>query len=112
MQEADPNLGDVDIDAFIKEHGLNQNLLAKAAHVSQSTVSRARKGTPERNGRARRRLFIYIHNHLRLRDEAPVKKKDVLRAFNRVWGTWDAHASAIAKVVGALDGLRPLRKEG
>ncbi len=106
MQEADPDLGQ-----FMSRHGLNEARMADLAGVSQATVSRALRRPPKRAGRARARLFTYIHEEMKREGLAPADKSEVLKAFERVWGTSKAHAAAIAKVVGALDSLRPSDKE-
>jgi predicted transcriptional regulator len=110
MQEVNTAL--VDVGAYMAAHGLSQTRMAKAAAVSQATVSRALRGVPERTGRARSRLFIYIHEEMRRSGTVHGPKEQVLQAFDRIWGTSDAHASAMAKVIEALDGLRPVAQEG
>lgn len=100
-----------DLRAFMNGRGLNEEKLAKLAHVSQATVSRALTGSAKRMGKARSLLFTYIHKELRREGLAHVAKSEVLKAFERVWETSDAHAAAIAKVVDALESLRPHDKE-
>lgn len=95
----------------MSRHGLNEARLADLAGVSQATVSRALRHRPKRAGRARVRLFTYIHEELQREGLAHADKSEVLRAFERVWGASEAHAAAIAKVVGALDSLRTSDKE-
>jgi len=38
---------------------------------------------------------------------AHADRTHVLQAFDRIWGTSQAHAAAVAKVIDALDALRP-----
>jgi len=87
--------------------------MADLAGVSQPTVSRALSGSPKRNGKGRSRLFIFMQQELKREGLAHAGKSEVLQAFERVWDASEAHAAAIAKVVDALDGIRPLdKKEG
>ena len=101
----------VDLRAFMDRRGLNEAKLASLAGVSQATVSRALTGSPKRTGKARSLLCIYIHNELKQEGLAHAEKSEVLKAFERVWDTSEAHAAAMAKVVDALEGLRPHNKE-
>jgi transcriptional regulator with XRE-family HTH domain len=108
MQRAKPNLR-----AFMAKRGLTEAAIAKLAGVSQPTVSRALRGSPKRTGKGRSRIFTFIHQELDREGLVHAGKSEVLQAFERVWGASEAHAAAIAKVVDALDGIRPLdKKEG
>jgi hypothetical protein len=106
MQDASSQLRE-----FMRRKGLNQSQLARLATVSQSTVSRALSAA-WRRGAAQQRLFIYA-------DIAPPSsprmrggRRQVIRAFDQIWDGSDDHATAVAKVIDALSGLRPAdRKE-
>jgi transcriptional regulator with XRE-family HTH domain len=95
----------------MRRRGLSEAAMACAAGVSQATVSRALRHSARRTGKARAKLFSYMHQELNREGLAHAEKSEVLKAFERVWGTSEAHAAAIAKVVGALDRLRPSDKE-
>lgn len=105
----------VQLREFMAKRGLNQVQLARQANVSQSTVSRALRRTPKHYGRARHNLFTYARI-----TEPPVGRSDkersgikqVLAAFNRIWDGSDAHAAAVASVIDALEGLRPVVTPG
>jgi|ERR1700733_15949254 len=98
------------VRAFMRERGMNQQELAVSAKVSQSTVSRALQRGAQRAGRGRKQLFIYIENEYR-KDAATGERlpKAVAGAFYRVWDGSPPHATAIARVIKALRGLRPKR---
>jgi predicted transcriptional regulator len=103
MQEADSELL-----AYMTANGLNQIEMARQAKVSQPTISRALKGgLRKRRGKAYIRIFTYIHKKNRRAGVLRVDRNEVLQAFDRVWGASKAHAAAVAKVIDALDGLRP-----
>lgn len=102
MQEESVKLG-----KFMTMHGLSQQSLATAAKVSQSTVSRALQGACQRHGNARHKLCIYAG----LREPIPRYTgksgiKRVVEAFTGIWDGSDAHASAVARVIEALAGLK------
>jgi transcriptional regulator with XRE-family HTH domain len=107
MQENDSELL-----AFMTAKALNQAQIAKRARVSQATVSRALKGgARKRRGSAYIRLFTYIHKENRRAGVAHANKDEVLQAFDRIWDASHAYAVAVAKVINALDGLRPSQIE-
>jgi DNA-binding LacI/PurR family transcriptional regulator len=92
---------------------LNQTTMAKRAGVSQATVSRVLTGaTRQRQGRAYIKLCNYIHQQNRRTGAVRAKKEDVLQAIDRIWDTSQAHATAVVKVIDALDGLRAQGREG
>jgi len=97
---------------FMKSRHLSQAIVAKAAKISQSTVSRALKGHFERQGKAKARLFIYMQQESRA-DVLRGKGKDkVVNAFQSIWDGSEEHASAIAKIINASKGLRPEKRSG
>ena len=94
--------------AFMREHRLTQEALARRAGVSQSTVSRALTNAPMRHGEARSRLFAYASIHERQsRDEAHGSRR-VLNAFKLVWDGSEGHADAVARIIEATADLRPM----
>lgn len=94
--------------AFMKAKSLNQTQMARRAGVSQPSVSRALKaGTRKWSGSAYVKIFKYIHRKTRRMEAAHADRGHVLQAFDRVWGTSQLHAAAVAKVIDALDALRP-----
>jgi transcriptional regulator with XRE-family HTH domain len=92
----------------MRENGWSQAELADKAGVHQSTVSRAIEGRAARHSKARHRLAVFVEQLQRV-DQGTGKDgaKRVMRAFNEVWDGTDAHAASIAKIIGALAGLRP-----
>lgn len=99
------------VRTFMNKRGLNQVQLAKLAGVSQSIVSRALRHAAKRGGRARNKLCIYIQEELGAELESGVGKDRVLTAFDQIWDKTEAHATAVAKVIKALNGLRPPNAE-
>ena len=100
------------LKAFMEDRHLGQVELARAAGVSQSTVSRALSGLPLKHGRARSKLFAYAQ----LTDpyqQVPPRKgpQRVMTAFHRIWDGTDDHANAVAKIIDALEDLKPARKK-
>jgi transcriptional regulator with XRE-family HTH domain len=96
------------IREFMQKHGWSQARLAAKAGVHQSTVSRALEGITERHSAARHRLALYVEGF------GPTTRRSkeggaelVVKAFNRIWDGTDAHAASVAKIIGALAGLRP-----
>jgi predicted transcriptional regulator len=90
---------------FMEKAGLSQSQLAKQARVSQPTVSRALSKEPGRSGRARNKLFIFIHN--KSSSNGGQKQGVVMQAFERIWDGSAVHAEAVAKVIDAMQGLKP-----
>jgi transcriptional regulator with XRE-family HTH domain len=99
------------LEAFLRDRSLSEQQMAEMAGVSQSTVSRARHGSPQRHGGARERLFTFLENELNGSATAGSGRDQVLNAFDRIWDGSEVHATAVAKVIQALDGLRPMEKQ-
>jgi len=92
---------------FMARDGVNQVQVAKNAGVSQATISRALKGSPERRGKARVRLFTYVRAELARQKHDGQALAEVVRAFEGIWDGSEVHASAVARVIDAMDGLLP-----
>ena len=92
----------------MRKNGWSQAQLAAKARVHQSTVSRALEGITQRHSKARHRLALYIEEKEPTdRGSTEGGAKRVVNAFNRIWDGTDPHAASIAKIIGALAGLRP-----
>ena len=99
-------------------NGLTQEVLARNANVSQSTVSRALKSVPKRYSEPWRKLFTYAA----IIDENTDKStgvgngstaggiKRITSAVQEVWDGSDESARAIANIIHALGGLMPKRE--
>jgi transcriptional regulator with XRE-family HTH domain len=96
------------VRAFMRERGCGQQELAKNAGVSQATVSRVLTQVSQRAGKGRRRLFKYIESEYWRQSGSGAA--DVTNAFQRIWDGTPEHALAVAKVIDALEGLRPLKE--
>jgi DNA-binding MurR/RpiR family transcriptional regulator len=96
-----------DVREFMAREAISEATLAKQAGVSQSTVSRAIAGVGVRYGAARSKLFTYIHNHS---IAVPPKKgvQRVVTAFERIWDRTEEHAAVVARIIDALESLRPV----
>ncbi|MBZ5561682.1 MAG: helix-turn-helix domain-containing protein [Acidobacteriia bacterium] len=93
---------------FMAKRGLSQELLARRAGVSQSTVSRALRGGAVRHSRARHRLMSFARvagPTLDTSTKGGISR--VVEAFNEIWDGSTAHADAVARVIEAMVGLRP-----
>jgi transcriptional regulator with XRE-family HTH domain len=95
---------------YMRKKGFSQARLAVKAGVSQSTVSRALRRSAGRHSQARHRLLVYA----RVEEFYPDLSTDdgtesVVRAFNKIWDGSKAHAISVAKIISALQGLRPAR---
>ena len=97
---------------LIQSRHLSQKSIAKAAKVSQASVSRALRGHIERRGRARARLFNYIHQELQNEVLSGTGKEKVIKAFEKIWDRSEEHAAAIAKIIRASGGLLPAKRLG
>ncbi len=95
---------------FMAKAGWSQEKLAKKAGVSQPTVSRALARQAARNSRARHRLFSFIHKW-----RPPARGPGqgiVLQAFERIWDGSEVHANAVARIIDAMQGLKPAENGG
>lgn len=88
------------ITALLARRGITQGDLAREANVSQATVSRAISGKAIRGGRARARLFIYIHS-------LPPAPQRAIDAVQQVWDGSGAHEDALAQLIRASGELWP-----
>lgn len=95
--------------ACMRANGWSQAELAAKAGVHQSTVSRALAGRSGRHSKARHRLAVFVE-HTQRGEQASKEggPKRVMRAFNRIWDGTESHAASVAKIIGALAGLRPV----
>jgi transcriptional regulator with XRE-family HTH domain len=98
--------------AFMESRHLSQKFVAKAAKISQSTVSRALHGEIDRQGSAKSKLFIYMQKELRAEGMQGKGKEKVVNAFEAIWDGSEAHAIAIAKIIKASQQLRPVQRSG
>lgn len=101
-----------DLLTLIQSRRLSQKSIAKAAKVSQASVSRALRGHIERQGRARTKLFNYIHQELQNEVLSGTGKEKVVKAFENIWDGSEEHAAAIAKIIRASGGLLPANRLG
>jgi transcriptional regulator with XRE-family HTH domain len=90
----------------MQRRGYSQSTLARAAGVSQSTVSRALQGKHERQGAALLKLFSYAGLIRATEAQGGGSEERVLNAFQRAWDGTEAHAEAVARVIDALGGLQ------
>ena len=98
--------------AFMESRHLSQKVVANAAKISQSTVSRALNGEIERQGGAKSKLFIYMQKQLQAEGMQGKGKEKVINAFEAIWDGSEAHAIAIARIIKASQQLRPVRRSG
>lgn len=92
--------------AYRKAKGLTQKELASKAGVSQSTVSRAERSSPVRNGQAHGQLVSYMQHMGAPTGEA----EPALTAVRETWDGTEAHAEALATLIRAS--LKLWRGEG
>jgi transcriptional regulator with XRE-family HTH domain len=85
------------IFAYRRAEGITQKALAQQARVSQSTVSRAERSLPIRDGEARNRLFTYMQRVRPTTDDA----EPALTAVRETWDGTEAHAEALATLIRA-----------
>jgi altronate dehydratase len=106
------------LEEFMKDRHLSQVDLAKAAKISQSTVSRALARETTRQTKAMSRLFVYMQEQLRSQALSGIRaqplsgkgKAKVINAFEAIWDGSDIHASAIANIITASRDLRPIKR--
>ena len=100
-----------ELQRFMRDRHLSQTVVAEAAKISQSTVSRALHGKAERAGAAKTRLFTYMQKVI---GEVPRGRgtDKVVKAFESVWDGSEEHATAIAKIIHASRELRPIQRSG
>ena len=90
------------------ERGMSQAELARNAVVSQSSVSRLLSGRPrKRRGKAAALLCSYVENASRDSGREKAGRDRVVQAVDRIWNASEAHASAVASIIDALEGLLP-----
>jgi transcriptional regulator with XRE-family HTH domain len=97
---------------FMRERHLSQTVVANEAKISQSTVSRALKGTLEREGPAKAKLFTYMQQVTGTEVLRGKGKERVVKAFESIWDGSEEHATAIAKIINASKELRPIQRSG
>lgn len=75
-------------------------------------MSRALEDLPKRSSKVRDRLFKYANIQLRpVREVTFVGRNRVINAFEKIWDGSEAHAAAVAKIIEALEGMRPSESE-
>ncbi len=109
MQEAgrEARLLASSIADVLKREGISQAELANQIGISQSSVSRALGRPTKRRGRAHARLVAFMHQ-----GGAGKGRDRFEEAFLRVWDGSPEHAEALARIIAACGGLRPIRPEG
>jgi transcriptional regulator with XRE-family HTH domain len=98
------------LSAIMKANNLSQGDVAKAANISQSTISRALTRPLQRQTDARKRLCKYMQQ---FQGGAAAEGKDkAIEAFETIWNRSEPHARAIAAIIKATVGLLPTESEG
>lgn len=95
------------LQSLMDERGIGQIELAKAAGVSQATISRALSRGYIRRSKARSRLEGYLAKTAYKLHKPNKLPLDVTDAIRDVWDKTEAHARELAKVIRSLDGLKP-----
>lgn len=96
------------VRAYLTSHHLSQAKLADLASVNQSTVSRALTGGGLRHGSARFKLFTFIQQGMQVAVPSQGGADRVIGAFTRIWDGSEEHAAAVARIIEACEGLRPI----
>jgi transcriptional regulator with XRE-family HTH domain len=94
------------IACYMRATGESQAAIAERAGVSQAAVSRALNGTPERNGKARAKLFIFMQQAV-----ASLAPPPAVVALRDVWDGSEEHALALAALITASGELWPKLRE-
>jgi transcriptional regulator with XRE-family HTH domain len=91
---------------FMERERLTQASLARAAGVSQPTISRALRGVCTRHSRARAKLFNYAGISWK-NDRLNVVRaaERLVAAFDRLREHSDVHADTIVRIIDALADL-------
>jgi predicted XRE-type DNA-binding protein len=97
--------------AYLKQQRITQAQLANRIGISQATVSRAMKQTPIRQTQQGHRLFNFMQEVGMIGRPPPLVEQLVLGAFVEVWDRSEAHADAVARIIKATEGLRPVKRE-
>ena len=96
---------------YLREERMSQAALARAANVSQSTVSRALRRQPSKHSDAFVTLCRYAVINVEETGDSTANRINVVNAaFMKIWDGTDRQALAIAKIVEALGGLSSLGK--
>lgn len=94
------------VGSYMRATGESQAMIARRAKVSQAAVSRALHGIPERNGKARAKLFIFMQQAL-----ADLAPPAAVVALREVWDGSEEHALALAALIAASGELWPKLRE-
>jgi transcriptional regulator with XRE-family HTH domain len=92
------------LEGLMRDHQLTQADVAKAAGVSQATISRTLRRRPQRSGVAYLRLCSYIQSQTVPVDGAPA---NLIAAVRRTWDGSERHAAALAELIDASGRLWP-----
>lgn len=95
------------LESVLETGEISQAELASRLQISQSSVSRALHKQPQRQGRARSCLVMFMQQG------GMEKGFDRIGAVaRRVWDGSEEHAEALARIMAACEGLRPARRKG
>lgn len=94
------------VSSYMRATGESQAMIAQRANVSQAAVSRALHGKPERNGKARAKLFIFMQQAV-----ADLAPPAAVVALREVWDGSEEHARALAALIAASGELWPKLRE-
>ena len=99
------------LHALIQERQLSQKDVARAADISQSTVSRTLSGKIIRRGQAKKKLFKYMQQEL-WKAKMSTGKNKIIEAFESIWDGSEAQADAVANIIEACGKLTPAKNSG